>query len=175
MAYTMESASTAADHIYVYILEISRCISLALQVQLSHWASSRLGMRRSLTARFESWGAPLATALACAAIRTNPAVSSSVVFGEVEADMHLRLQRKLIKCLKQAFSPRPVMKFILPRAPLRPLHADPTPLPHQPTRRPHNTGQSLEPLSILLQRPGRSGPPAPCSPLPPGASPNNVR
>ena len=73
-----------------------------LQVQLSLGASARLGMRRTLTASFESWGAPLAAALACAAIRTSPGMSSSVNFGEVEADLHMRLQRKLLKCLKQS-------------------------------------------------------------------------
>ena len=71
-----------------------------LQLQLASWAINKIGMPHSLNAKFESWAAPLATALLCAARGPDGTV------GDADLELHMRLQRKLLRCLKQPESPQ---------------------------------------------------------------------
>ena len=57
-------------------------------------------MPHALNAKFESWAAPLATALLCAA-RAGPDFELPSEFIE----LHMRLQRKLLRCLRQPEQP----------------------------------------------------------------------
>ena len=68
-----------------------------LLLQLATWATTRVGMPRSLTARFESWAAPLATSLLCMAVSNAPNGGAP----EAELELHSRLLRRLLRCVRQ--------------------------------------------------------------------------
>jgi len=73
-----------------------------LQLQLAAWAISRVGMPRKLTAKFGSWAAPLGTSLVCmAGGHDGP--------GEAALELHNRLLRRLLRCIKQPDTAHRVM------------------------------------------------------------------
>ena len=80
------------------------------QVRLAEWATGKIGLPsgpRKLTARFESWAAPVATAFLCAACGGDGAGGAGgggFSHGHTEErqmEMHARLLRKLLACLAQ--------------------------------------------------------------------------
>lgn len=71
-----------------------------LQLQLAAWAINKIGMPPKLNAKFESWAAPLATALLCAARGSDGTIS------DTDLELHRLLRRKLLRCLRQPEAPQ---------------------------------------------------------------------
>ena len=69
-----------------------------LQLQLSSWALTFLGLKNTIMAKFETWPAPLATALLCAA--SAPGLPLPHTERRELYDLHYKLQLKLFKCIE---------------------------------------------------------------------------